>query len=402
MKGFHTLCLHSGQTPESNRGHLTPIYATSTYTFETAEQSESLFEGKESGFVYGRFGNPNTFELESKMAALEAYGLEQSPGVPLSLYAVAHASGMGAISSVLIHHLKPGDQILATPSLYGGTQELADRVLREMQIEMINADLQDPSAIEKVLQENPRIRLLYIETPTNPMLRCYDLEALTQSARQKGLLVCVDNTFATPYLQQPFRYGVDYVVHSTTKFLNGHGTAVGGILVGRTESGERDALTKTHRLLGAQANPFDTFMLLQGIKTLPLRMDRQTENAQKIAAYLQGHAAVSRVHYLGLPDHPDFELAQRQMRGPGAVLSFELMDGQAAAFRFLNRIKLCASAVSLGTCDTLVCHPASSTHRGVDPKIKAASGLTDGLLRMSVGLEDIDDLIADLESALKA
>lgn len=398
--GFHTLCLHAGHQAESGRSHLTPIYATSTYTFDTAEQSVALFEGKESGYVYGRFGHPNGLELERKIAALEAYSLKGPSGEPLSLFALAHSSGMGAISTVFLHHLRPGDKVLATPSLYGGTQELIDKVLVPHNISLVNRPLDHASAIDQALEEHPEIKMLYIETPTNPMIRCYDLDALSKRAKERGLLVCVDNTFATPYLQQPFRYAVDYVVHSSTKFLNGHGTSVGGLLLGRTEAGEQEAMTKTHRLLGASTSPFDAYLLLQGIKTLPLRMERQCRQAQQVAEFLDAHAAVSKVHYLGLPSHPDYDCARRQMRLPGAVLSFELKGGQAAAFRFLNQVRVCVSAVSLGTCDTLVCHPASSTHRGVDPAIRKASGLTDGLLRMSVGLEDFEDLTHDIHQAL--
>lgn len=400
LKGFQSLCLHAGHESESGRAHLTPIYATSTYTFDSAEQSVALFEGREPGYVYSRFGHPNALELERKISALEAFELKDSRGEPLSLFALAHSSGMGAISTVFLHHLRPGDKVLATHNLYGGTQELVDKILAPHGISLINRALDQPSEIDQALEGDPEIKMLYLETPTNPMVRCYDLEALSRKAKERGLLVCVDNTIATPYLQQPFRYAVDYVVHSSTKFLNGHGTAVGGLLLGRSDSGNQESLTKTHRLLGAQSSPFDAYLLIQGIKTLPLRMEKQCLQAQRVAEFLSTHPAVSRVYYLGLESHPDHALAKKQMRLPGAVLSFELKGGQDAAFAFLNRVKVCVSAVSLGTCDTLVCHPASSTHRGVDPAIREFSGLSDGLIRMSVGLEDFEDLAADIDQAL--
>lgn len=242
---------------------------------------------------------------------------------------------------------------------------------------------------------------MYIETPANPTLQCVDMEALTSLGKAHNLIVCADNTFATPFLQQPFAYGVDFVVHSTTKFLNGHGTAVGGILIGKDWEKMKGIVTKTHRLLGGNSNAFEAFLLTNGLRTFALRMERHCRNAQKVAAFLSQHESVSIVNYLGLKNHPDHEMAMKQMKHPGAVLSFELKGGYKAGVQFINNLKLCTHAVSLGTCDTLVSHPASTTHAGVPKEKRIEFGITDGLIRMSVGIENVNDIIDDLENSLK-
>jgi methionine-gamma-lyase len=398
--GLDTVCIHGGHREESNRAHLTPIYASSTYTFESTEQAAAIFQGEEKGYVYGRFGNPTINEAEEKIALLEAYGLKDAEGEPLRLKAILHASGMAAITTMLFSNLKAGDKIITHLSLYGGTQEMIDKILPNLGIEAVIVNFHDLDAVGKAILSDNSIKLMYIETPANPTLQCVDLAALAALGKAHNLIVCADNTFATPYLQQPFRYEVDFVMHSTTKFLNGHGTAVGGVLVGRDLGRMNSIVTKTHRLLGGNSNAFEAFLLTNGLRTFSLRMERHCSNAQQVATFLSKHTAVSKVNYLGLEDHPDHQIAMKQMKHAGAMLSFELKGGYEAGVQFMNNLQLCTNAVSLGTCDTLVSHPASTTHVGVPKEKRIEFGIIDGLIRMSVGLENIEDIMADLEQSL--
>ncbi len=398
-KGFGSTAIHSGHTTESNYAHLTPIYASSTYVFDSAEQGMHRFTGQEKGYIYGRWGNPSITEPEEKIAALESYGIQEN-GQSLQLKALLHASGMAAISTLLLATLKSGDKILSHFSLYGGTQELMEKVLPPLGIELIIADLNDLDKAEEAFKNDPKIKLLYLETPANPTIQCVDLEALTQLAKKYKAIVAVDNTFATPYLQQPFKFGVDYVFHSTTKFLNGHGTAIGGVLVGKNLELMNGQILKVHRLLGGNSNSFDAFLLTNGIKTLELRMDRHCSNAMQVAKFLEQHPAIEKVHYLGLPSHPDYAIAQKQMKHAGGMMSFELKGGIEAGKKLIDKLQMCVRAVSLGTCDTLLSHPASMTHYGVPKEKREQYGITDGLIRMSVGLENVEDIINDLEQAM--
>ncbi len=400
--GFDSLCIHGGHESEQHRAHLTPIYASSTYTFDSIEQASAIFKGEEQGYVYGRFGNPTISEAEEKIAQLEAFGLLNQNGEPLKLKAILHASGMAAITTMLLSNLKAGDKIITHPSLYGGTQELLDKVLPDLGMSYVMVDFHDEQAVEKAIQSDASIKLMYIETPANPTLQCVSIESLSKIAKANQLVVCVDNTFATPFLQQPFQFDVDYVMHSTTKFLNGHGTAVSGILIGKDLSKMNTIVTKKHRLLGGNSNAFDAFLLTNGLRTLGLRMQRHCDNAMKVAEFLNLHEAVEQVNYLGLKNHPHYHIAAKQMNHPGAMLSFELKGGYDAGVRFMNRLQLCTHAVSLGTCDTLLVHPASTTHAGVPVDMRRSSGISDGLIRMSVGLENVEDIIYDLNQSLQS
>lgn len=399
-KGFDTFCIHGGHSPENKRAHLTPIYASSTYTFDTAEQGIAVFQQQEEGYIYGRFGNPNTNEVEEKIALLEAFGLKDENGAQLQLKAILHASGMAAITTMLLGNLKAGDKIITHKSLYGGTQEMIDKILPNLGIEAIIVDFHKHETVAAAIKADTSIKMMYLETPANPTLQCIDLEALAKLGKQHNLIVCADNTFATPYLQQPFKYDVDFVMHSTTKFLNGHGTAVGGILIGRDLEKMNTTITKAHRLLGGNSNAFEAFLLNNGLRTFSLRMERHCSNAEKVASFLEQHEAVAKVNYLGLASHPDHAMAKKQMKHPGAMLSFELKGGFDAGVAFINKLKLCISAVSLGTCDTLISHPASTTHVGVPREKRIDFGITDGLIRMSVGIENVEDIINDLSQAL--
>ncbi len=399
--GFGSSCVHAGFEAEQHRSHLTPIYASSAYLFDSAEYAVDLFTGKQEGYIYGRFGNPTINQTENKIAALEAFHLKNDDGTPLQLKAILHASGMAAITTMLLSSVKQGEKIVTHFSLYGGTQEMFDKILPSLGIEIIILDMKDLTAVEKVFETEKNIALMYLETPANPTLQCVDIEALTTIAHAHQCKVAVDNTFATPYLQQPFKYHVDVVMHSTTKFLNGHGTAIGGILLGRDIEWMNTKVTKHHRLLGGNSNAFDAFLLSNGIKTLELRMDKHCSNAEQVAHFLSYHPNVEFVNYLGLLSHPDYILCKKQMKHPGALMSFEVKGGFEAGKEFINKLQLCTHAVSLGTCDTLVAHPASTTHVGVNRELRLKSGITDGLIRMSVGIENIEDIIADLENALK-
>ncbi len=395
FSGFGSAAVHAGHEKDPRHAHVTPIYASSTYSFDTAEQGMKRFTGEEPGYIYSRWGNPTFTEAENKIAALESFGLN------IQVKGLLHASGMSAITTLMLSNLKAGDKILTHYSLYGGTEELLLKVLSLYNIEAIIVDLRNLEAAEDILKQDNSIKMMYLETPANPTIRCVDIEALTTLAKKYGLKVACDNTFATPYLQQPFRYGVDFVIHSTTKFLNGHGNMIGGILLGSDMDFMTSRVEKTHRLLGSNANPFDAFLLINGLKTLELRMERHCSNAMAVAEYLSQHAKVAGVNYTWLPSHPDHALAKKQMQLGGGMLSFELKEGFDAGVRFMNRLQMCVRTVSLGTCDTLLCHAASMTHYGIPKEQREQYGITDGLIRMNVGIENVADIIADIEEALR-
>lgn len=400
FKGFSSLAVHGGHVKDPMYAHLTPIYASSTYVYDEAEQGMRRFSGKEEGYIYARWGNPTMNEAELKIAAMETFGIEKE-GKPLEAKAILHASGMAAISSLFIATLKRGDKVLTHFSLYSGTQDFLKSLLEPLEVEAIIVDLRDLSLAEKCLKEDPAIKLIYLETPANPTLQCVDLEALSKLAKQYGKLTSCDNTFATPYLQQPFKYGIDFVLHSTTKFLNGHGTAIGGVLLGTDIEFMKTRATKTHRLLGGNSNAFDAFLLMNGMRTLEVRMQRHCDNASQVAAFLNSHPAIAKVNYNGLTDHPDFEVSKRQMKHAGAMMSFELKGGFDAGVKFMNALQMCTRTVSLGTCDTLLSHPASMSHSSVPREHRLEYGITDGLIRLSVGIENIEDILEDFDQALQ-
>ncbi len=398
--GFGSAAIHGGHLQDGNHAHLTPIYANSTFVFDDALQGMRRFSGEEKGYIYSRWGNPTITEAEEKISALESFGLVDDAGNPLQLKTILHASGMAALTTLLMSILKSGDTILSHAPLYGGTQEMLEHILPNLGVQAVLADCKDLDLIERILQTNSAIQLIHLETPANPTLQCVDIKAIAALAKQYNVLVSVDNTFATPYLQQPFAYEVDFVFHSTTKFLNGHGTAIGGSLTGKDLQKMNGPVTKVHRLLGGNSNPFDAFLLTQGIKTLEVRMQRHCQNAVAVATFLDDHPAVQKVNYLGLPSHPDYDIAARQMKHPGAMLSFELKGGLQAGIQFIDHLKMCVRAVSLGTCDTLISHPASMSHAGIAKEKREKYGITDGLIRMSVGIENIEDILNDLSQAL--
>ncbi|MCS6917699.1 MAG: aminotransferase class I/II-fold pyridoxal phosphate-dependent enzyme, partial [Chitinophagales bacterium] len=396
-----SLCVHEPHAdPEWLHAHITPIAATTTYAYEDPEHLRQLFTGERSGYVYSRWSNPTVVAAEEKLATLEACGLCDDQGQPLRLKARLFGSGMAAISTLMLAFVGPGRKIVTQHNLYGGSHELLLQVLRPLGIDVVMLHLKDLAQVERELQQNAA--LLYVETPSNPTLECYDLASLAALARSCGVPMAVDNTFATPLLQQPLACGANAVVYSATKFLNGHGNAVTGALIFHPNEELEKRVFMLAKLLGNNSNAFEAWLLLNGLKTLAVRMERHCRNALQVATLLHRHPAVQRVYYPGLPDHPDHPLVRRQMKDFGAMISFELRGGWSAARKFLQRLRLCRMAVSLGTTDTLVQHPASMSHAGVDPDLRRAAGITDGLVRMSVGLEDANDLAEDLTQALNA
>jgi len=397
---MNTIAIHGTKSPHALYAHLAPIYATYTYTFDSAEQGMKRFSGEEPGYTYSRFANPTTAEAADIIAALETFGLTGKDGQPLKAKALLHASGQSAMATMFLSNLTAGDTVLSCRAIYGGTFEFLANFLPGLGIKVLFDDMNNMEVLRKIISDNPSLKLIHLETPANPTMRCVDIQAVCNIAKEHNIKVSIDNTFATPYLQQPFKYGVDFIFHSTTKFLNGHGTSIGGVLIGKDIAFMNSKANQTCKLLGGNSNPFDAYLLMLGIKTLALRMEKHCDNAEAVAAFLNNHPAIESVYYNGLPNHPDFEISSRQMRRHGAVLSFEIKGGFEKAKQFINRLNLCLRAVSLGTVDTHISHPASMSHSGMSREERIAGGITDGLIRMSVGLEFIDDILRDLDQAL--
>lgn len=389
QKGFATRQIHSGGPPNPRTGPLaTPIYQTSTFVMGSAARGGELMAGTGTGYAYTRLGNPTHAIVEERIADLE--GGEA---------AVALASGMGAISATLTTLLEAGDHVVAGRVLYGCTRSLLDSGLRRFGISTTFIDTTDLEAVRAALR--PETKVVFLETPTNPLLEIVDIAAVSQLAHESGAVVVVDNTFATPYLQRPLELGADVVVHSATKYLNGHGDVLAGFVVGEAGFARRVREVGLKDLTGAVLGPFEAYLTLRGMKTLSYRMDAHCANARRVAEFLSGHEQVGRVLYPGLPSHPQHALARRQMRGPGGMVAFEVEGGRPAALAAIDAVRLISIAVSLGDIESLIEHPATMTHASYSPEERAAS-ISEGLVRLSVGLEDPDDLIADLDQALRA
>ncbi len=394
---FTSLCVRESKENRTTRPHILPIYATSSFEFESIDEGMEIFKGEREGHVYSRYGNPTMDAVADKIAMMESHGLESTPDAHCILF----SSGMSAILTLILAVLKPGDKILTQGNLYGGTTEQFKKIIGKHGIEPIFIDLKDQDLINQKLASDKKIRMIYAETPANPTLACIDLRHLAEVAKTYGIYTCIDNSFCTPYLQQPFRYGIDFIIHSTTKYLNGHGNSTSGALVGRDGDLMRGEIWEVMKLAGTNCNPFDAWLLNNGMKTLTLRMDRHSSNALEIAQFLAQHKAVDRVNYPGLPAHPDHELAKKQMQNFGGMLSFELKGGLEAGVQFMRNLKFCHLAPTLGDIDTLVLHPASMSHIKIDPALRLANGITDGLIRLSVGIEDSVDIISDLSQAIQ-
>ena len=375
--GFATRALHIGQGPDPATGAVVqPIHLATTF----AQQSV----GKHKGFEYSRSGNPTRAALEECLAGLEG-----------ARHGLAFASGLGAETTMLLL-LNPGDHVVYMEDVYGGTYRLFDKVLKRYGLTFSAVDAGDLDAVERSI--TAATRLVWLESPTNPLLRVVDIDAVSEVAHSRGAMVCVDNTFATPFLQQPLRLGADLVVHSSTKYIGGHSDVVGGAIM--TNDDELEKQLRFHQnAVGAVPSPFDCWLLLRGIKTLALRVERQCSNAMEVAAALEKNKAVMRVHYPGLASHPGHAIASRQMRMFGGMVSFEVAD-EPAALKTLERLKLFALAESLGAVESLAEHPAKMTHASMPLSERKRAGVGEGLIRLSVGVEDVADLIADLESAL--
>lgn len=386
---FATLAVHSGEDPCPATGALdTPIYQSTTFVSATAEEMAAVYGGQQPGYMYTRYGNPTISALETKMAALE--GCEAS---------IATASGMAAVSSAILGYIKCGDHVVAARSLYGAAYDFLNRILPRFGASCAFAASSRIEDFEAALQ--PNTRLVYFETPSNPVLELIDIEQLAKLCRSRQIPLMIDNTFATPALQQPAALGATVVVHSATKYLCGHGDAMGGII-----AGPRDYIARLGKEIvrdfGGVISPFNAWLILRGIHTLHVRMPAHCANAAQIAAFLQAHPNVERVNYPGLPDHPGHDIARKQMKDFGAMLSFEVRGGYESGKKVMNAVKIFARAASLGDTRSLIVHSASTSHQAVPRDRRLAAGITDGLVRLSVGIEAAGDLIHDLDQALRA
>ncbi len=400
--GMGTLVAHLGEGADPLHAHVTPIYQTSTFSFPDSATSAAVFAGEKPGYRYSRLGNPNQDMLAAKVAALEALDLVRQSGLDPQELASGYvfSTGMAAITSAILARVRSGQTILAQHALYSATYSFLSTVAPQHGIQVVWLKDPRPEDWEMAFRSHPGVVLAYAESPANPGMTIVDLQAAAEIAHQHGAWLMVDNTFATPYCQRPFSLGVDIIVHSTTKYISGHGTNVGGAVVSTRQEYVHGNLKSMLQLLGGSASPFDAWLTNLGLKTFEVRMERHCRNAMQVAAFLDQHPAVERIFYPGLVSHPDHELARRQMLNFGGMLSFELKGGLKAGAAMMDRVRLATLAVSLGNVDSLIEHPASMTHHLVPPAERQRAGITDGLVRLSVGIENIEDILADLEQAL--
>ncbi len=381
-----TNAIHAGHHREETGALVTPLYQSATFVFDSAEQGGARFAGEQPGYIYTRLGNPTTDELEKKMAILEG-----------AQAAAATASGMGAVSAALLANLAHGDHLIASKAVYGCTFAFLTHQLAKFGIEASLVDFSDLQAIKAEIKANTK--LVFCETPVNPHLDVFDIEAIAGIAKAHNLVSVVDNTFMTPLLQRPIELGVDIVIHSATKYLNGHGDVIAGVVCGSAEQIEKVKF-EIIKDIGAVISPHDAWLILRGLKTLDVRLQRHCDNAEKVAQYLEGHDKVAKVFYPGLKSHSGHKFIGPQMKRAGGVIAFELKAQLDQAIDFVNRIDLFSIAVSLGDAESLIQHPASMTHSPYTPEARMEAGITDSLLRISVGLEDSDDIIQALDDAL--
>lgn len=387
--GFATRQIHTGKVKNAAGSLCDPIYQTSTFEFETVEQGGARFAGQEEGYIYSRLGNPTLAAVEAKMASLE--GAEA---------ALCTASGMGAISSALWSAVVAGDEIVADETLYGCTYALLNHGMSKFGVKVTLTDLSDIENLKKTMTDKTKV--VYFETPCNPTLKLLDIELIAKTAHElnPAAKVMVDNTFCTPYLQRPLELGADVVVHSATKYLNGHGDVIAGVIVGSAEFVGQCRMFGLKDMTGAVMSPFNAFLMARGMKTLDIRMERHCANARKVAEFLENHPAVDKVYYPGSKSFKGHEIAEKQMKLPGGMMSIELKADKAAVAAALNKLELCTIAVSLGDAETLVEHPATMTHSTYTAEELKTAGISEGLVRISVGLEDPEDIIADLKAVL--
>lgn len=388
QQGFATRAIHSGYDPMSEHGAVTPpLHMTSTFAYETAEDGGAMFAGEKPGHFYTRVSNPTLDILEKRMADIE--GGEA---------AVATASGMGAITSTLWTFLESGDELITDMTLYGCTFAFLTHGLSKFGVKVIHVDMTDPQKVADAITEKTKV--IYFETPANPNLRLIDIQAVCDLAKTRNIITVVDNTFSTPYITRPIEFGADIVVHSATKYLGGHGDLIAGIVVGSAEHMMRVRLEGVKDMTGAAMSPFNAMLVMRGLKTLELRMERHCKSAMTIARILEGHGAVERIYFPGLDSFAQRDLAQKQMGLFGGMIAMELKGGYQAGVNMMNRLTLIRRAVSLGDAESLIQHPASMTHSAYTPEERARHGISEGLVRLSVGLENPDDLLNDLMSAM--
>ncbi len=386
--GFATRTIHVGAETNAHGTLASPIYQTSTFIFDNAEQGGRRFALEEGGYIYSRLGNPTCTAVEEKVASLE--GAEA---------AISASSGMGAITSAIWVCVQAGDHIVAAKTLYGCTYSFFEHGLSRYGVEVTFVDARDPENIRKAMR--PNTKLVYIETPANPNMYLTDIEAVAKIAHsQEGVQLMVDNTYCTPYICRPIELGADIVVHSATKYINGHGDVIAGFVAGKQEYIDQVRFLGVKDLTGSVLGPFEAYLINRGLKTLHVRMDRHCENAQKVAEFLKDHPNVTSIAYPGLDNFPQKALADKQMKMPGAMIAFEVKGGLEAGRKLMNNVHLCSLAVSLGDTETLIEHPASMTHSPYTPEEREASDISEGLVRLSVGLEDAEDIINDLKQAL--
>jgi methionine-gamma-lyase len=386
-KNAETLCIHAGKEKNQHGTLVTPLYQSSTFVFDSAEQGAARFAGEAEGYIYTRLGNPTTRELELKIAALE--GMAD---------AAATATGMGAVAASTMAFLQHGDHLIASKAIYGCSFALFNHMFARYGIDVSFVDMTDHIAVEQAVR--PNTKMLFAETPINPNMVVLDLAFLGDFCRRHQLISVIDNTFMTPLLQKPAQYGIDIVIHSATKYLNGHGDVVAGLIVSDAETIKTIKLT-TLKDMGATISPHDAWLIIRGLKTLAVRMERHCANAQKVAEFLEAHQAVRDVYYPGLPNHPGYKFIGNQMKAAGGVLAFELNASLEDSRYFINQVKLLSLAVSLGDAESLIQHPASMTHSPYTAEERQMAGISDGLIRISVGLEHVEDIIADLSEALQ-
>lgn len=386
--GFATRAIHLGYDPQTEKGALTPpIFMTSTYAFESAEDGGAMFRGEKAGYIYGRTKNPTQSLLEERVASLE--GAEAG---------LALASGIGALSAMILTLVGAGDEIVIDHTIYGSSFAFFTQGLTRFGVTVRTADLTRLETLDKALSKKTRV--VFFETPANPNLRVIDIAAVAKRAKAAGALVAVDNTFCSPALQRPIEHGADLVMHSATKYLGGHGDLLGGIVVGNKELVNKIRGVGLRWMTGATISPMNAFLIMRGLKTLDLRMAAHSASAHAVAELLQAHTSVANVSYPGLKSFPQYEIAKRQMARAGGLISFELKGGMQAGLAFMNRLELVTRAVSLGDAETLVQHPASMTHSSYPPEERQKHGIGDGLIRMSIGLETLDDILEDVSQAL--
>ena len=386
--GINSKLIHAGHKPDATGSVTVPIYQTSTFAFRNAAHGAALFAGEEDGFIYTRIGNPTIRALEDSVAELEN-----------GCGGIATSSGMGAVCTVYLALLESGTHVVSTASVYGPSRGLMEEAFSHFGVQSTYVDTTDVIQVEKALRSNTKV--VYLETPANPTMQVTDIEQVSALAHAHGCLVVVDNTFASPYLQRPLDLGADVVLHSVTKFISGHADVVGGIIVAK-DADIYKRLRKTMINSGCNMDPHQAFLVLRGLKTLGVRIERAQQSAIQIARWLETQPEVQAVRYIGLNSHPQHELCKRQMSGFGSMISFELKGGMKAGSMLMDHVRLATLAVSLGGVETLIEHPASMTHASISPANRREAGYSDGLVRYSVGIEDVEDLIADLRQALNA